>query len=193
LNSIQSLVITNKTDIARDQIQNFASLMRGVLNNSKKTKISLQEEIHTLDKYLKTEQFCQAIPFDFEIKIPEGYDPDEIEIPPMMIQPFVENAVFHGVSHLNQKGKISVIFEIEKELLYCKIQDNGVGRKRASEINKSHKKGHQSTAINVTKQRLEALKKNQHYQSFTIEDILKENGEIGGTKVTLVMPLEVNF
>lgn len=192
LNSIQGLVVNNKTDIARDQIQNFASLMRGILSNSKKTRISLSEEYLTLDKYLKTEQFCQAKPFNYEIILPEGYDADEVEIPPMMIQPFVENAVFHGVSHLNKKGKIVVQFDIQNELLSCSITDNGVGRQKAQELNQQ-KKGHQSTAINVTKQRLESLKDGQNYNSFLIDDIKNESGEVKGTKVVLTMPLEINF
>jgi len=193
LNSIQSVVVNQKTDVARDQIQNFAGLMRGILSNSKKANITLQEEFSTIDKYLKLEQFCQAKPFDFEIHLPEGYDPDEVEIPPMMIQPFVENAVFHGVSHLNEKGLINVVFEIEQERLSCIIEDNGVGRKKAAEVNKARKAGHQSTAIAVTKQRLESLRQNKNYTAFQIEDVLNSNGEVNGTKVTLRMPLQLTF
>jgi len=193
LNSIQSVVVNQKTDIARDQIQNFAGLMRGILSNSKKSNITLQEEFATIDKYLKLEQFCQAKAFDFEIHLPKGYDPDEVEIPPMMIQPFVENAVFHGVSHLNEKGLIKVVFEIEQERLSCIIEDNGVGRKKAAEVNKAHKAGHQSTAIAVTKQRLESLRGNKKYSAFHIEDVLNDHREVNGTRVTLRMPLQLTF
>ena len=192
LNSIQSVVVTQKTDIARDQIQNFAGLMRGILTNSKKQRITLQEEYDTIDKYLKLEQFCQNKPFDFEIHLPVTHDPDEIEIPPMMIQPFVENAVFHGVSHLEEKGLIQVRFKIENEILSCEIIDNGVGRKKAAAMS-TQKAGHQSVALEVTRQRLESLRGKNKYTAFSIEDVLNEAGEVRGTKVSLKLPLQLTF
>ena len=192
LNSIQSVVVTQKTDVARDQIQNFAGLMRGILTNSKKQRITLQEEYDTIDKYLKLEQFCQNKPFDFEIHLPDNHDPDEIEIPPMMIQPFVENAVFHGVSHLEVKGLIKVVFKIENEILSCEIIDNGVGRKKAKSMS-TQKAGHQSVALEVTRQRLESLRGANKYTAFSIDDVLNEAGEVRGTKVSLKLPLQLTF
>ncbi len=192
LNSIQSVVVTQKTDIARDQIQNFAGLMRGILTNSKKQRITLQEEFDTIDKYLRLEQFCQNKPFDFEIHLPANHDSDEIEIPPMMIQPFVENAVFHGVSHLEEKGLIQVVFTIENEILSCAIIDNGVGRKKAAAMS-TQKAGHQSVALEVTRQRLESLRGAKKYTAFSIDDVLNEAGEVRGTKVSLKLPLELTF
>ena len=193
LNSIQSLVVNQKNEIARDQIQTFATLMRGILSNSKKEKITLQEEYNTLDKYLKMEQFCQASKFDYEINLPKGKDPDEIEIPPMLIQPFVENSIFHGVSHLKMGGKIKVSFTVMGEQLHCEILDNGVGRKRAQEIKKENKKGHQSVALEVTQKRLGAFNDKGTYEHFKIEDVLSDDGQVGGTKVSLVMPLMLSF
>ncbi len=193
LNSIQSLVVNRKNDLARDQIQTFAGLMRGILSNSKSERISLKEEHLTLDKYLKMEQFCQAAAFDFKIKLPNEYDPEEIELPPMLIQHFVENSVFHGISHLNRAGLIEVNFTIENELLICEILDNGVGRKRARELEKVTKKGHQSVALEVTEKRLEALKGKRKYKAFEILDILDDQSEVKGTKVVLKMPLELDF
>ena len=193
LNSIQSLVVNQKTDVAREQIQTFAGLMRGILTNSKQERITLKEEYETLDKYLKMEQFCQPSRFEYEIKLPAVHDADEIEIPPMLIQPFVENSIFHGVSHLKKGGRIEVLFSIKDEQLHCEIIDNGVGRKRAQEIKKENKKGHQSVALEVTQKRLGALNTNGSYEHFSIEDVLNKDGEVGGTKVSLVLPLEVNY
>ncbi len=192
LNSIQSVVVNQKTDVARDQIQNFAGLMRGILTSSRKTSITLQEEFSTIDKYLKLEQFCQPKAFDFEIKLPQEYDPEEIEILPMLIQPFVENAVFHGVSHLEERGLIKVLFEIKNELLSCTISDNGVGRQKSASM-KKNTAGHQSTAIAVTQKRLESLRGKQNYKAFQVDDIRNEAGEVRGTKVSLQMPLKLTF
>jgi len=193
LNSIQSLVVNQKNDTAREQIQTFAGLMRGILSNSKKERITLKEEYETLDKYLSMEQFCQPSRFEYTIKLPVAHSADEIEIPPMLIQPFVENSIFHGVSHLKKGGRIEVLFSIKGEHLHCEIIDNGVGRKRAQEIKKENKKGHQSVALEVTQKRLGALNREGGYEHFRIEDVLNVDGEIGGTKVSLVLPLEINY
>ncbi len=193
LNSIQSLVVNEKPDIARVQIQNFAGLMRGILTNSKSEKITLAEECATLDKYLKMEQFCQTIPFDFEINRPQNYDSAEIELPPMMIQPFVENSVIHGISHLNKKGKIEIEFQAKGRQLICTITDNGVGRTKSNKINQKTKQGHQSIALEVTQKRIISLSKNTINNPILIEDILNADGEVAGTKVQLTFPLETNY
>ena len=193
LNSIQALVVNKKNDVAREQIQTFASLMRGILSNSKSKRISLLQEQATIDEYLKIEQFCQATPFDFSINLPKDHDPEEIELPPMLIQPFVENSIFHGISHLKKQGLIEVNFSVQNQLLICEIKDNGVGRKRARELEQSKNKGHQSVALEVTEKRLENLKGDKEYKAFEILDILDENSNIMGTKVLLRLPLEVEF
>ena len=110
LNSIQSLVSTGDAAAARQELSAFAKLMRSILNNSRKQTISLQEEADTLEQYLRIEQFCQQNKFEFSIQLPENVDAAEVELPPMLLQPFVENAVVHGVSHLQYAGKIEVEF-----------------------------------------------------------------------------------
>ncbi len=194
LNSIQSLVATKDYTQARNQINNFATLMRGILSNSRQENITLQEEINTLEKYLKMEQFCQRVPFEFDIQPPKNADAEEIELPPMLIQPFVENAVIHGISHLqNTTGKVSIIFTTQNELLTCVIRDNGVGRKRANELRQTKQAGHQSVAMDVTRQRLEAMKGKLRYIALDIQDITDEKEEVKGTEVLVQMPLVVNF
>jgi ligand-binding sensor domain-containing protein/sensor histidine kinase YesM len=193
LNSIQSLISAGDTQQARTQIGHFAQLMRGILNNSRQSYISLKEETETLEQYLRIEQFCQQNKFEFNIKLPENVDAEELEIPPMMLQPFVENAVVHGISHLNWPGKIDILFSIESGLLTCIIRDNGIGREKAARLRQERKPGHQSVAIHVTRDRLEALKVGANYQALTIEDIKDDAGEIVGTIVTVRMPVKVNF
>jgi len=198
LNSIQSLVAAKENLTARSQIHKFAALMRSILSNSRKEKITLKEEINTLEKYLHMEQFCQPVPFDFEIHSPDNMDAEEIELPPMLLQPFVENAVIHGISHLqNKTGKLVVRFSIKKEknvnLLQCQIRDNGVGRKRAAELRQSKQPGHQSVAMGVTRERLEAMKNGAAYTALEIRDLTNKNDKTLGTQVLVQMPLEVSF
>ena len=193
LTSIKSLVGKAQLEEAQEEINAFAQLMRGVLNNSRKTQISLAEEIRVLDKYLHMEQLCHQHKFQYEINVASGLDPEEIEIPPMLIQPFVENAVVHGVSHLQHEGLIKVSFEKEKDLLVCKIKDNGIGRERALRLREEKKPGHQPVAVEVTRERLEAFRNGQGYVALTTEDVVDEHQEINGTLVTIRLPIRLNW
>lgn len=180
LNSIQSLIATQDYAVARQEIHHFAKLMRGILHNSRKSVISLKEEMDTLEQYLRVEQFCQQNPFTFEITSEGIADPEELEIPPMLLQPFVENAVVHGISPLPYPGHISLHFAAREQHLYCTIRDNGVGRERAARLREAKKPGHQSTALQVTQERLAALG-----GSLQFSDVLQPDGQIGGTEVLI--------
>ncbi|MEZ5021959.1 MAG: two-component regulator propeller domain-containing protein [Chitinophagales bacterium] len=193
LNSIQSLVVTQDYDKARLEINNFAVLMRSILSNSKKEKISLEEEVNTLQTYLTLEQFCQPTPFDFKIDT-HNIDLEETELPPMLVQPFVENAVIHGISHLkDKKGQLAIGFKIDNSLLICSVEDNGIGREKSQLLHQSKKPGHQSVAMEVTIERLEALKEKKNYIAFEIEDLKDKEGNAIGTKVILRLPYESRF
>jgi ligand-binding sensor domain-containing protein/two-component sensor histidine kinase len=193
LNSIQSLISTRDYDTARQEINGFAKLMRSILTNSRRQYITLREEIDTLEQYLKIEQFCQQNAFTFAISLNDAIDPEAVEIPPMMLQPFVENAVIHGVSHLQYAGHIEMRFELQGELLTCTIRDNGVGREKAALLRQTRKPGHQSTALQVTRERLEAIRGTHNYQPLLISDILNEHKTIAGTEVVIIMPVEMKY
>lgn len=194
LNSIQSLVSTRDYQTARQELHHFAALMRIILSNSRKQKISLQEEIDMLEKYLRMEQFCQRVKFDFNILAPSDADPEDLSIPPMLIQPYVENAVIHGISHLNRRGRITIRFSLEKEILKCAVTDNGVGRKKAAELRQLKKPGHQSTAMQVTEERLQALFVEQaDVEALKIYDLFDEAGVAAGTEVLIRIPVELAF
>lgn len=193
LTSIKSLVSQQHLPKAQEEINAFAQLMRGVLNNSRKANISLSEEVAVLERYLHLEQLCHQHKFEYSIRLPQGADPDEIELPPMLIQPFVENAVVHGVAHLTQHGRIEVHFEIMDGLLVCKISDNGLGREKAAQLRAEKKPGHQPVALEVTRERLEVLKGTGQYVPLKTDDLLNAAGEITGTLVTLTLPLKLNW
>ena len=191
LTSIQALITEQNYPTARQEINHFAKLMRSILANSRQQTISLQDEANTLEQYLHIEQFCHQQKFDFQIDLPEGVDPEEIDIPPMLLQPFVENAVVHGVSPLPYPGKISIRFSLQDDILNCEIRDNGIGRERAARLREEKKPGHQSAALQVTQERLEALRGENAYQSLEISDILDEKGEIAGTRVIVRLPVKI--
>ena len=108
----------------------------------------------------------------------------------MLLQPFLENAVIHGVSHLSYPGHISVLFDQKGDLLHIQIRDNGVGRYKAGLLQKEREPGHQSVALKVNEERLEALRGKKNYIPLKIEDILNDDGKIGGTIVTVILPVQ---
>ena len=194
LNSIQGLIVTNKNGVARDQIQNFAALMRGILTNSKKDSITLAEELATLEKYLEMEQFCQTNPFEYNIELLSDIDPDEVEIPPMIVQPFVENAVIHGVSHLSTVGNISITFSVTEDQIKCSITDNGIGREKSAAMKlNSQKKDHESMAVQIATDRLNSLHKIKRDEYIIINDLVDPIGKAAGTEVILLIPYEHTY
>ncbi len=178
LNGIKAMGSEGETDQMNSTINTFATLLRSILNSSRKEEISLQEEMSTLNNYLTLEQQMVAKPFDFEIiHQTNGIDIEEILIPPMLIQPFVENSVKHGFQHNAIKGKIDIRFMVEGEFLKCEIQDNGIGIEQSKLKKKSH---HPSTALKVTKERIESLTKDHQLK------IKEDNGTIVSFRLPLI-------
>lgn len=193
LNSIQSLIGTGKETEARYFLAKFSRLMRQILDNSKKSEITLEEEINTLENYLLIEQFCNGGRFDYSIEVDKTMESDFIHIPPMLIQPFVENSIKHGMkgrTEDQEKGKISISFSESNGILECFIEDNGIGRKRAEKIKKeSRETYHASTGLSVTTDRLRKLDSNGQINPLEIID-LYENGVATGTKVIIHLPID---
>lgn len=180
LNGIRGLVDGENDAEARQQISRFATLMRGILNNSREESISLSAEIQVLNDYLKMEQFCQPFAFTYSIIVPDDIDPEEVSLPPMLLQPFVENAVLHGLSGRDSAGHIDILFFMRGRRMQCLVKDNGIGRQAAAQRRQSRAPGHKSVALDVTRARLEAMK-----GKLTISD-----GESGGTVVEVLVPVE---
>jgi hypothetical protein len=193
LSSINWFILKNKTQEASDYLTSFSRLIRMVLTNSDKPVISLDEELKMLRLYLDMEQLRLEHSFDYKIEMMNNIDPAEIYMPPMILQPFCENAIWHGLSHKNEKGVLTVNFELQGLVLHCTITDNGVGREKAAQL--KNKAGHKdsSLGIQITKSRLSlfngAQKESEYYK---IEDVLNEAGVVDGTKVSLkIKPKEV--
>lgn len=192
LNSIQGLIGTQNETEARYYLAKFSRLMRQILDNSRKTTISLEEEKATLENYLLIEQFCNGNRFDYEIIMDLETEPNYIELPPMMVQPYVENAIKHGFRFLEDKekrGKLSIHFTETEKGIVCEIKDNGIGREKAKEqAEKSMEGFHVSTGLNVTQERLDLLSEDKANYSVIIEDLKTDTGEAKGTKVRISIP-----
>ncbi|MFT5077626.1 MAG: ligand-binding sensor domain-containing protein [Patiriisocius sp.] len=197
LNGIKAMGSSNPQKM-ETTINTFAMMLREILNNSRKDVISLDQEIKTLHKYLEVEQLMARTPFLYEIKVLSEVAAEEILIPPMLVQPFVENAIKHGISApLNdqegegggssRKGTLKVYFTSDEKNLYCTVTDNGPGIFE-SQKNKTAT-SHQSVALKVTKERIESLGGKGALELKQLE----ENGVILGTEVTFKIPLETDF
>lgn len=188
LNSIQHLVRINDTNSATKFLSKFSKLIRQILHHSEETFISLTEEINTLQLYLELETMRFKNKFTYEIIIPEGLEADFIKIPSMIIQPYVENAIIHGIGEIESGGKIEISFEqIAGNRLKCIINDNGIGIDEAFKRKQSNSL-HKSMAGKISSERLEILKKLFDAET-GVEITDKSIQGKRGTQVVLILPV----
>lgn len=190
LGSISSFIVQNGTDSAIKYLAKFSKLMRLTLEYSKEALIPIDKEIESLQNYLELEQLRFNQVFDFTINKSAEIE-DDLALPPLLLQPFVENAIIHGLIPKQEKGKIDITFELEDENLLCTISDNGVGLEASQKLKEQSVSIHKSMALDITKKRLEMMETSTQKKSFvTIEEIVDENGVVKGTKVVLHLPVQ---
>jgi sensor histidine kinase YesM len=164
--------------------------MRLILDNAREELIPLKDEIDILENYLVLERLRRNDKFEFHISTDASVDVETIEIPPMILQPFVENAVLHGIKQKVGKGNITVDFKVINGLLNVEIEDDGIGRDKARELKTITSAEHKSSAINITKDRLKSLgSKHNQGESINIVDLKDESGNATGTKIIMQIPI----
>ncbi|TND02075.1 MAG: regulator of cell autolysi [Bacteroidetes bacterium] len=189
LNSIQDLILKKDVEQSYDYITKFANLVRSTLKYSDKDFIALESELKLIGLYLALEKMRFKDDLEFTI-ITNGIS--DIHIPPMLIQPFIENALVHGLLHKTGPKRITIEFKLEAEL-FCSITDNGIGRVRAKQIKERQRKMHESFSSNAIAKRFEILEQNFGGSlGYSYED-LEEAGEPAGTRVTLRIPYKRYF
>lgn len=186
LNSIRLFILKNDVDSAADYIAKFSKLLRMILNYSRSDMISVYDEIQSLKLYLEFERLRFGKDFDFDLQI-DGQEVLECQIPPLIIQPFIENAIWHGLMPQSEwKGILKVSFQKQQSGLYVMVQDNGVGREKAKQNNRKRSLKEGSVGLQITKERLITLSHRTKKQNdFEIEDLFDELGKPIGTLVTL--------
>lgn len=192
LNSIENYILKNESIKAAEYINDFARLIRLILQNSRSQQIPLTDEVEALDLYLQMESLRFDNRFEYRIQIDENIEQSEIDIPPMLIQPFVENAIWHGLIPKNAPGRLDITVSRQNGILHCVIEDNGIGREKSKEINASmHKRGKKSMGMLITQNRLEVLNELYHtHATVTIRDLYDAQGKASGTRVELNIPVE---
>ena len=187
LNSVQRFILENDKISSTQYLSQFARLMRVILDMSNKHVVSLNEEIDSLKLYLDIESMRLKESFRFAIKVDPSINKDKTMIPSFIIQPFAENAIWHGLIYRNQNNRLDIEFFIQQEYLVCRISDNGIGRKNAMSYKHQNGSGDKkSYGISTTQGRLDLFNKRYNTDSrFVISDVLGSNGEINGTRVEI--------
>lgn len=190
LGSISSFIVQNGTDSAIKYLSKFSKLMRLTLEYSKESLIPIDKEIESLQNYLELEQLRFNNKFTFSIFKNEAIE-DDMAIPPLLLQPFVENAIIHGVIPKKEIGSIAVRFALQNDSLLCTVEDNGIGFNESKAQKQHSVVAHKSMALDITRKRLEMIESTTKQKTeFSIEEIKNTNGEVIGTKVTLHLPVQ---
>ncbi len=191
--AIQHYIVKEDTLQANEYLAKFAKLMRLFLESSRNNYVLLSDEIKLLDLYLILEKLRFEEKFDYWLIIDPTINTKEVKIPSMLLQPFVENAINHGLMHRTEKGwlKIDIQTDADSQKLICTINDNGIGRKKASELRLKNNPTHKSQGVNLIDERVEALFGLDDVQiEIDIEDKIDEGGIPLGTLVKLIIPIK---
>jgi tetratricopeptide (TPR) repeat protein len=190
LNSINTFIISNNAKMAADHLTKFAKLIRMVLEQSGKSFIPLEDELTCLRLYMDLEALRFDIPFHYKIN-KNDFDVSTVMIPSLLLQPFVENAIWHGLQGTNNfNGQINIDIKLYGDILYCSIKDNGRGRRRDDELNNKAEKRRTSFGIDLTNKRLQLIDPSKSAEvGIYIEDLVDSFGEGAGTCIHINVPV----
>ena len=190
LSSINRFILKNESEIASDYLTKFSRLVRLILQNSQAAFISLESELDSLQLYLELEALRFNHRFDYKINVADGLDISAIKVPPLIIQPYAENAIWHGLMQKEEKGHLVIELFQEDESLFCKISDDGIGRKKAAELKSKSGSDHKSIGMQITANRIKIMQRSKGSESpVTINDLVTPDGKAAGTEVIIRMPV----
>ncbi len=193
LGSIQQLILSNKKESAIQYLSKFSSLTRNLLENSIETTLVLSDEINLLKKYIELESLRFDNNLDYKIDIAKEIDPYTLEIPMLIVQPFVENAIIRGLIHKEGNDKqLTISFSKEDTCILCVVEDNGIGRAASIKRKSIYKNDQNSRGIEVTQKRLQLLAPLEK-ETVTIIDKVDRSGNPSGTMVVLKIPTNMVF
>jgi tetratricopeptide (TPR) repeat protein len=189
--SIQEFILARDPNSASRYLSRFAKLIRNILDSSLEEMIPVSREIETIDNFLHLQKVRLDNKFDFDLYVDESLNSEDVMLPGMLIQPFVENAIDHGIRFKADKGFVKVSFEQCGQWLDIRVEDNGVGREKAKELESDLNKGRTSVSTNLIHERLSILNKRLRRKiSLKIVDLRDEAGNASGTRVEIRIPLK---
>jgi LytS/YehU family sensor histidine kinase len=190
LNSINRFILKNQSESASDYLTKFSRLIRLILQNSQSQFVPLENELEALKLYLEMEKLRFEGRFKFMVSCHPELEVEDLEVPPLIIQPYVENAIWHGLMHKEGQGHLSIVLHRENSMLFCQITDDGVGRKRAAELKSKSASKSKSLGMQITSHRLALLNSlSDNETTVEILDLVDPAGEACGTKVVLRIPV----
>ena len=191
LNSINSFILENERLQASEYLSKFSRLVRLILQNSRETLIPLERELEALGLYLELESLRFEEKFEYKIWVNDDVDTAGIKVPPLIIQPYAENAIWHGLMHKKGRGRLLIELYHENAALFCKITDNGIGRKIAEELKNKSSLTYKSMGMKITADRIGMLhQQKQNDNLITVNDLVTPDGQSAGTEVVIKMPLQ---
>jgi tetratricopeptide (TPR) repeat protein len=186
LTAINHFILNNDTDSATDYLTRFSRLIRLVLINSEKATVTLEEELTLTKLYIEMEQLRFANSFDYDICYDATIQPSMIIVPSFILQPFCENAIWHGLLHKEGKGKLTIDLAMKGKVMVCTITDNGIGQAKAAAMKASSNEKQNSLGLKLTTDRLAIFNGQKGLSgSFVIEDVLDASGNVAGTRVII--------
>ena len=192
LNSINRYIVKSDQATASLYLTRFAKLIRLILDNSNSKTVTLANELEALHLYIEMESIRFEKKFTYTITVDDDVHPDHVYVPPLIIQPYVENAIWHGLLHKDQSGQLMIHVSMKGAgLLECVVEDNGVGREKAKELKSKSASNSKSLGMKLTESRLAIL--NQHSNwgaSVEVVDLKSQDGEAAGTRVILRMAVD---
>ena len=190
LNSINSFILENERAQASAYLTKFSKLVRLILQNSQSSLIPLDSELEALVLYLNLESLRFNYHFDYKILVPDDLNISDLKVPPLILQPYVENGIWHGLMHKEEKGQLDVNVFKEDEWLYFKITDNGIGREKAAALASKSAVKHRSMGLRITANRIAVLQNTEAPESsVTFKDLINADGSAAGTEVIIKMPV----
>jgi hypothetical protein len=195
LNSINMFILENNKLQASEYLSKFSKLIRLILQNSQEAFIPLERELESLQLYLELESLRFEQRFEYKINVAGNVDTAMLKVPPLIIQPYAENAIWHGLMHLpdrqagkKEKGHLEIELYVKEGILFCRITDDGIGRKKANELKSKSASIHKSMGMRITADRI-AMIQQQNKTSITITDLVLADGDPGGTEVLIKIPV----
>ncbi len=190
LSAINLFILENNRLLASEYLAKFARLVRLILQNSKEAFIPLERELEALQLYLELESLRFENKFSYKIITDDLVDTSLIRVPPLIIQPYVENAVWHGLMHKKESGHLEIKLYTQEEFLFCKIADDGIGRKKATELKSKSALSYKSMGMSITADRIAMLQRQDQLGThIAINDLVLPDGSAGGTEVIIKIPL----
>jgi sensor histidine kinase YesM len=190
LQSIQTFLLSHKSEEANLYLLKFSKLMRAVMENSQYSEVPLRNDIEALELYMQLESIRLPHPFTYQFHIDESVDMENDLLPPLILQPFVENAIWHGLQYKLESGHINIYITKKNNSLFTTIEDNGIGRDMSKLVDQPLLMKKESIGMNLTRERLNILNKLKNINAdFKISNILTTDSKPAGTRVELSLPL----